>query len=264
MTAKSEFTAQCALIDNLFVFIWLIDETDNIEAPENIKNRQYQSLFKKNKYNRLDSLVTPKTPYKIEGELRSSLKALLFIALYNLLEGTVTRLLNDCFEKVSSSKCSYSQLAKQYKAIWIKYKYKSFKSPHNDKIADVIENISNDIFSIDSIPKEDKTISNYDAYSDVIGKNNEISGNIDSRKIRELFCLYGLDIPKTKYPDRLLTVKTQRNYLAHGDKSLLEVGKQYTVEQLFEFKEVVCNCLEECIAICDDFTNNDRHKQNKP
>jgi hypothetical protein len=64
------------------------------------------------------------------------------------------------------------------------------------------------------------------------------SGNIDAREIRETAKSYGFsdktDGMKTQNGNDLLKIKTNRNDLAHGDKSFSDVGKDASAEELYK------------------------------
>jgi HEPN superfamily protein len=69
-------------------------------------------------------------------------------------------------------------------------------------------------------------------------KEELASGNVDARLIREIAKLYGFSVPSMK-SDELLTVKTNRNDLAHGQKSFAEVGRDFDVARLEQIRSVV-------------------------
>jgi hypothetical protein len=57
---------------------------------------------------------------------------------------------------------------------------------------------------------------------------------------------YGFPEPQSR-GDRLLTVKTNRNDLAHGSKSFAEVGRTFTVQDIFDIKNDVVAYLTEML-----------------
>jgi hypothetical protein len=62
------------------------------------------------------------------------------------------------------------------------------------------------------------------------------SGNVDAKKLRDVGQDYGFDTTTehrlTKHGADLLTVKSRRQDLAHGNESFSEVGKQYTTDDV--------------------------------
>src|SRR5262249_24808444 len=76
--------------------------------------------------------------------------------------------------------------------------------------------------------------------------------NVDGRRIREVADSYGFRRP-AKNSDKLLTVKTNRNDLAHGNKSFAEVGRNYDVKELEKIRTEVVTFLEELLANVADY-----------
>lgn len=77
-----------------------------------------------------------------------------------------------------------------------------------------------------------------------------ISGNLDAKKIRELARVYGFS-EVTKKAKRggsdLLTVKNQRNLLAHGNLTFSECGRNYNINDLKRIKNEVIWFLEDIL-----------------
>jgi hypothetical protein len=73
------------------------------------------------------------------------------------------------------------------------------------------------------------------------------SGNVDGRRIRQVATEYGFLTPKKK-SDLLLTVKTHRNDLAHGNKSFADVGRDFDIVRLKEIQAEVLAFLEELLT----------------
>lgn len=78
-----------------------------------------------------------------------------------------------------------------------------------------------------------------------VGFDNQdlFSGNIDARKIKDTAIEYGFsystDTRKTSNGFDLLSVKANRNDLAHGFKSFTEVGRDKTADELLVIKSKV-------------------------
>lgn len=176
--------------------------------------------------------------FKVEGELIKILKSNTILLLYNLIEGTVSAVLNEFFGTINREGLLYSDYRKEIKQIWVKYKHRSFGVSEKKEIAyivNTIEGILNEVVEIAPKSVKDselgtRLIYNYEAYAaETI--SNEISGNLDARRIRELFQAYGLPEITMKC-DPMLKVKNKRNSLAHGNETFAQVGGTFTVQEL--------------------------------
>ena len=73
----------------------------------------------------------------------------------------------------------------------------------------------------------------------------DISGNIDAREIRKLANKIGFN--NTQNGSNLVTIKNKRNGLAHGDFTFYDVGKDYTIAELNNFKDETFSYLLEVV-----------------
>jgi MAE_28990/MAE_18760-like HEPN len=174
----------------------------------------------------------------IDSDLLKTLKASGFLLLYNLVEATMRNVIEAIFDELKSEGISYNQIRPELKKIVLK----NLKSRDLDKIFDGITEISIDIIT-----------AGFD-------KGNLFSGNIDGRKIKSTAVEYGFshltDYTKTANGRDLLTVKTNRNDLAHGFKSFTEVGRDKTADELLEIKNKVIRYLKQIIQNVEDYLNN--------
>lgn len=90
------------------------------------------------------------------------------------------------------------------------------------------------------------------------------SGNIDAKKIKEVASIYGFshitDSTKTKDGYRLLTVRLERNALAHGEKSFKECGKDFIIQDMIEIKNEVMVYLEQILDNLEMLISNEEYK----
>ena len=94
-------------------------------------------------------------------------------------------------------------------------------------------------------------------------KEKAFAGNVDAKKIREVAKEYGFSPPKAK-GDNLLTVKSQRNDLAHGDKAFAEVGRDFDVERLVKIKTEVLDYLREVLGNISSYLVNKEYLDATP
>ncbi|WP_308256335.1 MAE_28990/MAE_18760 family HEPN-like nuclease [Geminocystis sp. GBBB08] len=150
---------------------------------------------------------------KIDVELLKTLKATAYLLLYNLIESTMRNVIQSIFDHINSKKVSFNNLRKELK----KYIWQNIKKRSIDKISENIKIIETDII-----------LKSFDP-------NDIFSGNVDARKIKELSNKYfgfslDTDKNKTKKGIDLLSIKRNRNDLAHGFQSFNDIGKSNTSE----------------------------------
>lgn len=180
-------------------------------------------------------------------ELFKILKANSFLMLYNLIESTVRNALEEIHNNINSENVSYIDSVDELKAIWIEFQYKKFKEKSSKMIISNLNTISLDTINV--------------LYADYIkNKSNDISGNLDRRKIEELAEKYKFDKNKRVSGTELYTVKIRRNSLAHGEISFTEVGKAYNFNDLNKIKRVTFLYLKEMLFCMESYLIKKQYK----
>ncbi|AVH67437.1 MAE_28990/MAE_18760 family HEPN-like nuclease [Nostoc sp. 'Peltigera membranacea cyanobiont' N6] len=176
---------------------------------------------------------------KIDSELIKTLKASGFLLLYNLVEATMRNAIETIFGELSSKGVSYDQIRPELKKIVLQ----NLKKRNPDKIFSSITAISIDIIT-----------AGFD-------KENLFSGNIDGKLIRTTADEYGFshttDYAKTAHGSDLITIKTNRNLLAHGFKSFAEVGRDKTADELLKIKSKVIRYLRQILQNIENYLVNE-------
>ena len=245
---KLDFQERIVQIEKYLAFVWVSQSRLTRPNLEGINSNKI-TLEDGSEIELINFLEGGNT-FDIDGKLVKVLKSNSILLLYNLIEGTISSLMNEFFGTLNSDPNKYQDLKLPIKKIWLNYKHKSFSigsKSHNDYIISTIENILEEVVIIS--PKTitdaelgERIIHNYDAYISET-KSNDISGNLDARKIRQLFSLYGL--PEiTIGCASMLKVKNKRNSLAHGNETFAQVGSNFTISDLFKMKNEICNFLE--------------------
>lgn len=182
----------------------------------------------------------------IDSELTKILKANGFLLLYNLVESSVKKSIEEIYESLKRENSAYKKFTDEIKKKWIEEKYKNFKdgSYVAEKIFEAIKIIEDDIISM------------------TLDAKKLFKGNIDSRKIKDFATIYGFS-SKAHYTakdgEKLLVVKNQRNDLAHGLISFCECGKDYTIEQMLEIKKQVVAYLRSILRNVAIFINEKKY-----
>ncbi|CAA6821707.1 MAG: Unknown protein [uncultured Sulfurovum sp.] len=170
---------------------------------------------------------------QVSSTVHNILKSNLFLLLSNLVEASFKNALEKLCIQITSENITYNKVIPEIKKLWIEKKYKNFenvKIPKNmqksEFVMNIINSITEDIIEIKFYTDEEKR------------KNDDISGNVDAREINKINMKYGAKIltQPSISTQSLLTVKIQRNNLAHGDESFSECGRNYTLTELEEIK----------------------------
>jgi hypothetical protein len=165
-----------------------------------------------------------------EHELLKTLKANLFLLLYNLVEATSKNAIEAIFERLSRESVSFDICRRELKQVVLR----NLRVHSADQIYGCITSIAIDVVT--------KTFR----------KEQLFSGNVDAREIRKTAKKYGFNCP-TKNGDELLTVKSNRNDLAHGDKTFSAVGADYDVPRLKKIAMQVFRYLGEFIKNIESY-----------
>ena len=162
--------------------------------------------------------------------LFKTLKANGFLLLYNLVESSVKNAIEAIFDEFKTQGVSFDDCRDEVRKIVL-----TNLKRHN--VADILPALS--VISLDVVVA-------------TFRKDELFSGNVDARRIREVASDYGFRSPNRK-SDELLTVKTNRNDLAHGNKSFADVGCDYDVERLESINFEVRTFLEELLKNVADY-----------
>lgn len=222
-----DFEARTAEVEKYFKFIQqIVDNKAELIFPE------------KKRKNRIS----------IDSELVKILKANGFLILYNLIESSIKKSLETVCEALSNEGVSYKDVREEIKVIWIETNYKNFKNKNSKDIFNTIDRIASDLITMqfDSIKK--------------------ISGNIDARKIKQFASLYGFSSKvhiNSKDGNKLLTVKSQRNDLAHGVISFSECGKDYSLEEVVQIKKEVILYLKCILRNVDSYIRKKQYLKSR-
>lgn len=146
----------------------------------------------------------------ISVTLMATMKASAVLMLYNLVESTMTNVVQAIFDHLSQKNIALTSLNDVMKALVLK----NVKKRNPAKLVEKMRLCSLDV----AIASFDRT----DVYS----------GNVDSLKIKETLTEFGVVRPGNFSEAVLLEIKNIRNDLAHGAQSFADAGKNYTAQDL--------------------------------
>lgn len=172
----------------------------------------------------------------VDVEVQKILKANLFLILYNLIEAIIRKSIQEIYDSIERDGLSYKLTRPEIQKILINHRYKQIRESSPTSFVEAIENLLADALNDAAVKLDPESI--------------PISGNLDARKIRELARTYGFS-EATKKSKRggsdLLTVKNQRNLLAHGNLTFSECGRNYNINDLKRIKNEVVWFLEDIL-----------------
>jgi hypothetical protein len=175
---------------------------------------------------------------KIDPELDKSLKATGFLLLYNLVESTMRNAIQSIFDEMSKKGVSFDQLKIEIKRIILQNVKKNVQECGVNDFVEQIENIVKDIIQSG------------------FNRDDLFSGNVDAKEIKNIAKKYGFS-SKTDVATRdgidLLSIKKNRNDLAHGVMSFKEVGQNTSAENLVEISERVIKYLRQILENIDEY-----------
>lgn len=179
----------------------------------------------------------------IDGELAKIMKANGFLLLYNLIEATIRNSISAILNSISTDKLTFKLLSDNLKKLWINQEINKTKdiSKFKEKVSELSEKILND---------------------KLLEFSNEcvnISGNIDAQRIREIAKKFGYLEPKNGRG--LQTIKDKRNQLAHGEFTFSDIGKNYTSNDLIDYKSEVVTFIENVLNNVETYINAKRYKK---
>ncbi|WP_258237846.1 MAE_28990/MAE_18760 family HEPN-like nuclease [Pseudomonas sp. Q2-TVG4-2] len=156
------------------------------------------------------------------------MKASAFLLLYNLIESSIRSSFDLVYESIKHDSLSPSQLNMLFRDLWVRQRFLILDghsaSPRNYQ--EITIKIINDIFEDSSVILDAARL--------------PVSGNLDAEEIRKICRKHGIS-SATHYSanggEKLGLVKKQRNALAHGNASFVEVGRQFTVGDIDAIKQ---------------------------
>lgn len=173
-------------------------------------------------------------------ELINILKSNVCLMLYNIIEYTVTNLIESIYDEIRLRQLSYIQINESIRKIWRKVELKAMEDPNSN--------------SNTFLKKNEKMIKAIldDSIIDICAKNALPAGNLDGNGIRDTFMAHGISLSTNSgnfRPEILDKIKNNRNNLAHGSVSFVEALRDDSTKDIEINKNIVIGFLTELIDI---------------
>lgn len=195
-----------------------------------------------------------------EGEIQISmtyqaliniLKSNVSLMIYNLIEYTVSNLVDSIYDEIKTNNLSYVDVNSSIKALWRKTILKAANDP-NANFNTFLKKNEEIITSI----LENSTI-------DMRSRNTLPAGNLDGKTIRETFESHGIRVSTNSAnyrPDILEGIKENRNNLAHGAVSFVEAVRSDSISDIRRNENFVVAFLEELIETVSVYIQEQKYK----
>lgn len=180
---------------------------------------------------------------KIDLDRLHILRAGTFLILYNLIEASARGALEAIHEDMAAKRVKFGQLSPILRREVVKgFKRKANPDSHSDLI---------------DLP--------VDFVAAALDVDHHFSGNVDSKLIRKIAEIYGFstctDNSLTNNGADLLQIKSNRNDLAHGDKTYDEVGRNVTVRDLIGVSLRSTAFMSQMLGNVQDYVTNQGYLQ---
>lgn len=163
--------------------------------------------------------------------LINTMKSSALLMMYNIVESTMTNLMQDIFDHLKATDTEFETLNDTMKAVVLNFAKR--RSPGS-----LVKRMSDDAVGL--------AVACFD-------RSDLWSGNIDCKRISLTIKELGIASRHRYREAALLTVKNERNHLAHGHKSFSDCGRDYAAAQLREYHERIKTVLARVIDDFDEF-----------
>ncbi|MCD7836927.1 MAG: hypothetical protein LUG83_09845 [Lachnospiraceae bacterium] len=179
------------------------------------------------------------------------LKSNVSLMIYNIIEYTVSNLIDSIYDEIRINHLSYVDVNESIRALWRKTILKSARDPNASfntflkKNEEIIETIlKNTTLQMQS-------------------RNTLPDGNLDGITIRETFESHGIHVQTSSQnyrPDILENIKENRNNLAHGSVSFVEAVRADSISDIKRNEAFVIAFLEELISTVTAYITDQKYK----
>lgn len=180
------------------------------------------------------------------------LKSNLSLMLYNILEYSVSGLLEELYTEISINKLSYSDVSEKIQALWHEVQLKNTRDPNAN---------------FNTLLKKSKQLLDFVTTKEIMylsPRDTIPAGNLDGKILQKLFNSHGIKInlSSANYrPDILENIKTNRNDLAHGSVSFTDALMSSSISDLKGKANLLINFLDELIESVQKYTKSGLYRK---
>ena len=171
--------------------------------------------------------------------------------IYNIIEYTVTNLIDSIYDEIRINHLSYIDVNDSIRSLWRKTILKSVNDPNAN-------------FST-FLKKNEEIISAILSNNELIkyAKKTLPGVNLDGNSIKETFESHGIRVrtnSRNYRPDILIGIKENRNNLAHGSVSFVEAIREDSIDDIKTSEILVVGFLEELIETVSTYIEEQKYK----
>ncbi|MEB3160394.1 MAG: MAE_28990/MAE_18760 family HEPN-like nuclease [Synechocystis sp.] len=183
----------------------------------------------------------------LDTDLETTLKGAVFLLLYNLVESTLRDGIQYIYDVLKNNQVPFDHLNQSFQSTIIK----------------VIKTMAEKDLGL----SQWKNGISLDIVYLVCQQEINFSGNLDSKKIREMLANYGLTIDQGNQKARggkdLREIKDARKLLAHGHSSFSEKGRAYSADDLLEMQKRVDKYLKGVLIKIDEYVSKKEYLKDR-
>lgn len=236
MTIREEFDKRVAEINSFYEILSIIElENPHISA------------------NKIEDGSVVEAKLQINSSKIDTLRSTTYLLLYNLIESTVYNSVISIFDEISDKGLKYFDIVEDVQKFWLNNMYKHDDKKKKETIIETIMNVAIQIFN-----------------DTIVLASNEINygGSLDAKTIFATAKSMKIDIgnvyeiyDENTHGQTLKEIKQKRNWLAHGEKSFIEVGSTSSFGQLEEAKSNVFYFLSKFISAVESYIAKQQYKK---
>lgn len=184
-------------------------------------------------------------------ELINILKSNVSLMMYNIIEYTVSGLIDCIYDEIRMQSLSYIDVNNSIKKVWRTSVLRAVKDPGAN---------------FNTFLKKNEEIINYilsQATLNIHARESLPAGNLDGISIKETFESHGVQIKihsENFRPDILRSIKENRNSLAHGSVSFVDAVRDDSIQDFEKYHGFITLFLEELIDVVDEYIEIQKYK----
>ncbi len=177
-------------------------------------------------------------------ELINILKSNVSLMMYNIIEYTVSGLVDCIYDEIRMQNLSYIDVNESIREVWRKNILKVTKDPGAN---------------FNTFLKRNEEIINYilsNATLNIHARETLPAGNLDGISIKSTFKSHGIHIKTSSEnfrPDILNSIKENRNNLAHGSVSFVDAVRNDSIQDFVKYYQLITLFLEELIDTVNEY-----------
>ncbi len=185
--------------------------------------------------------------YRIDEDVSKILKANAFLMLYNLVEATIKNGIWELLTKIEEERIPYKDLKEELKNIWLDRKLQIEFKTKDETIVKQLYKVVENVLDGDLTFFRSKRQIKFE------------SGNLNIETIKKTSKKYGfnpISIVHENETKAFKDIKSERNNLAHGDKTFSDCGNNYSFPELKSYKDDVFEYLEKVLKSIENFISS--------